>query len=61
MLRVLQRLRSRATGTLRCSFCGKDQHAVAQLVAGPSVLICDGCVDLCAEIVRAEREKVSAR
>ena len=61
MLRVLQRLHTLTTGTLRCSFCGKDQHAVGQLVAGPSVLICDGCVDLCAEIVRAEREKVSAR
>jgi ATP-dependent Clp protease ATP-binding subunit ClpX len=44
---------------LRCSFCGRDEHSVANLVAGPRVLICDACVDLCAAIVAKERDKVS--
>lgn len=39
-----------------CSFCGKDQHEVQKLVAGPSVLICDECVDLCKDIIREEAE-----
>jgi ATP-dependent Clp protease ATP-binding subunit ClpX len=44
---------------LRCSFCGRDEHRVASLVAGPRVLICDACVDLCAAIVAKERGKAS--
>jgi hypothetical protein len=40
-----------------CSFCGKSQHEVSQLIAGPTVFICDGCVDLCTDIVRKEREE----
>jgi ATP-dependent Clp protease ATP-binding subunit ClpX len=36
---------------LRCSFCGKHQHDVAKLVAGPGVYICDECVDLCTQII----------
>jgi ATP-dependent Clp protease ATP-binding subunit ClpX len=43
--------------TLNCSFCGKSQHEVEQLIAGPNVSICDECVDLCVDIVRKEREK----
>jgi len=38
-------------GTLFCSFCGKSQHIVKKLIAGPAVFICDGCVALCAKIV----------
>jgi hypothetical protein len=37
--------------TLNCSFCGKSQHDVRKLIAGPSVYICDECVDLCHDIV----------
>jgi ClpX C4-type zinc finger/Glyoxalase superfamily protein len=37
--------------TLYCSFCGKSQHEVRKLIAGPAVNICDECVDLCADIV----------
>jgi len=37
--------------TLYCSFCGKSQHKVARLVAGPSVFICNGCVGLCNNIL----------
>ena len=39
---------------LYCSFCGKSQHEVKKLIAGPSVFICDECIDLCNEIVRDE-------
>ncbi|MCH7881505.1 MAG: ATP-dependent Clp protease ATP-binding subunit ClpX [Proteobacteria bacterium] len=43
---------------LYCSFCGKSQHEVRKLIAGPSVFICDECVDLCNDIIREEiREK----
>jgi ATP-dependent Clp protease ATP-binding subunit ClpX len=39
---------------LYCSFCGKSQHEVKKLIAGPSVFICDECIDLCNEIIRDE-------
>jgi len=41
---------------LYCSFCGKSQHEVRKLIAGPSVFICDECVDLCNDIIREEME-----
>lgn len=41
---------------LYCSFCGKSQHEVRKLIAGPSVFICDECVELCNEIIREEVE-----
>ncbi len=41
-------------GKLHCSFCGKSQDAVRKLIAGPSVYICDECVDLCNDILREE-------
>jgi ATP-dependent Clp protease ATP-binding subunit ClpX len=40
--------------TLYCSFCGKSQHEVKKLIAGPSVFVCDECVELCNEIIRDE-------
>jgi ATP-dependent Clp protease ATP-binding subunit ClpX len=40
--------------TLHCSFCGKSQHEVKKLIAGPSVFICDECIDLCNDIIRDE-------
>ncbi|MEQ8654271.1 MAG: ATP-dependent Clp protease ATP-binding subunit ClpX [Kiloniellales bacterium] len=42
--------------TLYCSFCGKSQHEVRKLIAGPTVFICDECVDLCTEIIREEHK-----
>jgi ATP-dependent Clp protease ATP-binding subunit ClpX len=39
---------------LYCSFCGKSQHEVKKLIAGPSVFICDECIELCNDIVRDE-------
>jgi ATP-dependent Clp protease ATP-binding subunit ClpX len=38
--------------TLYCSFCGKSQHEVRKLIAGPTVFICDECVELCNDIIR---------
>jgi len=47
--------------TLYCSFCGKSQHEVRKLIAGPSVFICDECVELCNDIIREElAEKTQA-
>jgi ATP-dependent Clp protease ATP-binding subunit ClpX len=40
--------------TLYCSFCGKNQHEVRKLIAGPSVFVCDECVELCNDIIREE-------
>ena len=40
--------------TLYCSFCGKSQHEVKKLIAGPSVFVCDECIDLCNDIIRDE-------
>ena len=42
---------------LYCSFCGKSQHEVRKLIAGPSVFICDECVDLCIDIIREDVSK----
>ena len=44
---------------LYCSFCGKSQHEVRKLIAGPSVFICDECVDLCNDIIREEIQEKS--
>jgi endopeptidase Clp ATP-binding regulatory subunit ClpX len=46
---------------LYCSFCGKSQHEVRKLIAGPSVYICDECVELCNDIIREELEDHGAR
>jgi ATP-dependent Clp protease ATP-binding subunit ClpX len=45
--------------TLYCSFCGKSQHEVRKLIAGPSVFICDECVELCNDIIREEIQEES--
>src|ERR1700743_764665 len=45
---------------LYCSFCGKSQHEVKKLIAGPSVFICDECIDLCNEIIRDEAVSAGA-
>ncbi len=45
---------------LYCSFCGKSQHEVRKLIAGPSVFICDECVDLCNDIIREEVQEGAA-
>ena len=44
---------------LYCSFCGKSQHEVKKLIAGPSVFICDECVDLCNDIIKEEVKSLS--
>lgn len=45
---------------LYCSFCGKSQHEVRKLIAGPSVFVCDECVDLCNDIIREEIQEQEA-
>jgi ATP-dependent Clp protease ATP-binding subunit ClpX len=45
---------------LYCSFCGKSQHEVKKLIAGPSVFVCDECVDLCNDIIREEMQELSS-
>lgn len=42
--------------TLYCSFCGRSQHEVEQLIAGPTVFICGGCVDVCNFVIAEWRE-----
>src|SRR3981189_76571 len=42
---------------LYCSFCGKSQHEVRKLIAGPSVFVCDECVELCNDIIREELDE----
>jgi len=44
---------------LYCSFCGKSQHEVRKLIAGPSVFVCDECVELCSDIIREEIQEQS--
>jgi len=45
---------------LYCSFCGKSQNEVKKLIAGPSVFICDECIELCNDIVREELQEAEA-
>ncbi|MCX8049597.1 MAG: ATP-dependent Clp protease ATP-binding subunit ClpX [Methylohalobius sp.] len=52
-----RRGRDREGKLLYCSFCGKSQHEVRKLIAGPSVFICDECVDLCNDIIREELQE----
>ncbi len=47
--------------TLYCSFCGKSQHEVRKLIAGPTVFICDECVELCMDIIREESKSSVAK
>ncbi|MYK31670.1 MAG: ATP-dependent Clp protease ATP-binding subunit ClpX [Boseongicola sp. SB0670_bin_30] len=47
--------------TLYCSFCGKSQHEVRKLIAGPTVFICDECVELCMDIIREETKSAALR
>jgi ATP-dependent Clp protease ATP-binding subunit ClpX len=46
---------------LYCSFCGKSQHEVRKLIAGPSVFVCDECVELCNDIIREEISEISPK
>ena len=46
---------------LYCSFCGKSQHEVRKLIAGPSVFICDECVELCNDIIREEIKEIAPK
>jgi ATP-dependent Clp protease ATP-binding subunit ClpX len=52
---------SDSKNTLYCSFCGKSQHEVRKLIAGPTVFICDECVELCMDIIREENKSSLVR
>ena len=47
--------------TLYCSFCGKSQHEVRKLIAGPTVFICDECVELCKDIIQEEKKSSAGK
>ncbi|MBN2720116.1 MAG: ATP-dependent Clp protease ATP-binding subunit ClpX, partial [Proteobacteria bacterium] len=49
--------RNKDGNILRCSFCGKTQDEVRKLIAGPTVYICNECVDLCTDIIAEEWER----
>ena len=49
---------SDSKNSLYCSFCGKSQHEVRKLIAGPTVFICDECVELCMDIVGEENKSL---
>ena len=44
--------------SLFCSFCGKSQHEVKKLIAGPTVFVCDECVELCMDIIKDETKNL---
>src|SRR6516164_2373557 len=50
----MSKISSGAQNTLCCSFCGKNQHEVRKLIAGPTVFICDECVELCKDIIHED-------
>ncbi|MFM8394309.1 MAG: ClpX C4-type zinc finger protein, partial [Acidobacteriota bacterium] len=50
----------RGDDTLRCSFCGKNQNEVRKLIAGPTVYICNECIDICIEIISDDAQQDSA-
>ena len=52
----MSKVGSNSKNTLYCSFCGKSQHEVRKLIAGPTVFICDECVELCMDIIREENK-----
>ena len=52
---------SDSKNTLHCTFCGKSQHEVRKLIAGPTVFICDQCVELCMDIVGEEKKSLAGK
>src|SRR3978361_105741 len=57
----MSKVSSNSKNTLYCSFCGKSQHEVRKLIAGPTVFICDECVELCMDIIREENKSAVAK
>jgi ATP-dependent Clp protease ATP-binding subunit ClpX len=55
-MRTMTKAAGDSKNTLYCSFCGKSQHEVRKLIAGPTVFICDECVELCMDIIREENK-----
>jgi ATP-dependent Clp protease ATP-binding subunit ClpX len=57
----MSKVSSGGQNTLSCSFCGKSQYEVRKLIAGPTVFICDECVELCMDIIREENKSYLAK
>ena len=57
----MARAREANGGDLKCSFCGKCQKEVRKLIAGPTVYICDECIELCNDIIAEEVERRGSR
>jgi ATP-dependent Clp protease ATP-binding subunit ClpX len=57
----MSKVSSDSKNTLYCSFCGKSQHEVRKLIAGPTVFVCDECVELCMDIIREENTSSLAK
>src|SRR5438046_3722174 len=55
----MDKRRDDSHGNLSCSFCGKNQREVKKLIAGPTVYICDECIELCNDIIAEEGQKES--
>ena len=47
--------------TLFCSFCGKNQKEVKKLIAGPTVFVCDECVELCMDIIKEDNKNIKSK
>src|SRR4030095_9933265 len=60
-IEIAMTVQSLSKNTLYCSFCGKSQHEVRKLIAGPTVFICDECVELCMDIIREEDKSSLAK
>ncbi|MXQ70696.1 MULTISPECIES: ATP-dependent protease ATP-binding subunit ClpX [Aeromonas] len=58
---MTEKRKGEADKLLYCSFCGKSQHEVRKLIAGPSVYVCDECVELCNDIIREEIREISPK
>jgi ATP-dependent Clp protease ATP-binding subunit ClpX len=52
---------SDSKSTLYCSFCGKSQHDVRKLIAGPTVFICDECIALCKDIIQEDKKSSAGK
>ena len=50
----MSKSKDESNNSLFCSFCGKSQHEVKKLIAGPTVFVCDECVELCMDIIKDE-------
>ena len=58
---MMAKITSGTNSTLHCSFCGKSQHEVRKLIAGPTVFVCDECIELCMDIIHEETKSTPGK